>query len=54
AAGKEIGFRKEALMKAYKSVFIAKAMETVINISLIEKTLSRRRTKAYEKRKWRR
>lgn len=40
AAGKELGFGADALMKAYKSVFIAKAMETVINIPLIEQTLS--------------
>ncbi|KAH7713740.1 Protein C04F6.7 [Aphelenchoides avenae] len=40
AAGKEVDFGIEVLVKAYKSVFVAKAMETVINISLIEKTLS--------------
>ncbi|KAH7712653.1 hypothetical protein AAVH_19995 [Aphelenchoides avenae] len=40
AAGKEVDFGAESLMKAYKSVFVAKAMETVINVSLIEKTLS--------------
>lgn len=40
AAGKKVPFGVEELDKAYKSAFITKAMEAVINTSLMEKTLT--------------
>lgn len=40
AAGKSVPFGVDALDKAYKSAFITKAMEAVINTPLVEKTLA--------------